>query len=92
MKNIIVNLVSLVVNKVLWVTIINGEKVVAESWYHKELLHHRIHIANATKVFEANVFLSALDSVARRRVVPSIVPLDHAHQRKHAILQESFHQ
>jgi hypothetical protein len=73
MKNIIINLVSFELLKVFWLLIINRKEVISESWDHKELLEHRVHIASATKIFQTTVLLTVSGSGSSWLIIPSIM-------------------
>jgi hypothetical protein len=46
MQHIIIDLLILVVNNVLFDTVINAKQVVSKSRDHEELLQHTVHVAN----------------------------------------------
>jgi hypothetical protein len=60
-KHIVIDLLTLVLLNIFGLTVIHGEKVVTEGRYHEELLHHSVHVANATKVTKTDVLLFALN-------------------------------
>ena len=59
--------------------VIDAQQVVPESRDHVELLHHTVHIANATKISESYVGLDAF-SLVWRLVIPTGWLLDSLHK------------
>lgn len=78
MKEVIVNLLTLEGFLVGRKPIFNAEQVVSESWNGEELLEHRVHVADAAKVSQADPYLST-SRRRRRRVVPSWRSLNVIH-------------
>ena len=55
MKQVVIHILALVWLQVLRLLVIGSKKHVAELWYVVEELEHRIHIADRTQIFQANV-------------------------------------
>jgi hypothetical protein len=82
-----------VILRVLSHLVIYTHEIVAECRYHKELLHHAVHITDAPKVHKANVLLVSVSTVCRsRRVLPTTWLLDKVHQWNQLIAYELHHQ
>ena len=58
MKHVIINLVSLILNKLFTLSIVNTQQVVPEGRNHEELLHHRVHVTNAAQISETHIQLT----------------------------------
>lgn len=76
-QHVVVDLLLLVLFNHFWLAVVDTEQVVSESGDHKELLQHRVHVANAAKVANTHVLLDALGGVWRC-VVPCLWLLNHA--------------
>ena len=57
MQHVIVVHVSFVLLHIWRLSIIYAKQVVAEVWNHVELLHHAVHVADATEIFQPDVLL-----------------------------------
>jgi hypothetical protein len=59
MQHVVIKHFALVLLVVFGDSIVHAQDVVAEGWSHEELLHHRVHIANAPKIFETDILLES---------------------------------
>jgi len=57
MQHVIIYFQAFVFLDVFWEMVIYTEEVISESWNHKELLEHGVHVTNASKIPESHVFL-----------------------------------
>ena len=51
-------------------TVVDGKEVVPELWYQEELLHHAVHVADATEIPETHIGLGSLRLTSRGSIVP----------------------
>ena len=58
-EHVVVDLLALVLDQLFLLAILNAQKIVSESWNHKELLHHGVHVANASQISQTNILLSS---------------------------------
>ena len=72
MEHIIINHFVFVLHEILRDAIIDAKQIVAKAWDHEELLHHAVHVANATEVSEADELLQAILSATRPLVLPCL--------------------
>ena len=75
MEWVVVDLLTLVLLDVLFNSIINRKQLVSESRYVEELLHDRVHVADATQVAESDELLVAV-GLAGGLVIPFSAPLE----------------
>ena len=90
-KHVIVKYFALVLLVVFSDAIIHAEDVVAEGRCHEELLHHTVHVANATKVPESDVLLES-SILSGRLVVPLVWILDLFEKRSKLLFHKLVHQ
>lgn len=90
MKKVIVKDFALVLLVIFRYSIVNTKDVIAEGWCHEELLHHAVHITDATKVSETNVLLKCR-ALAGWLIVPLIGLLNHVKQWAKLLLDETIH-
>ena len=90
--HIVVDHVALVLLHLFRLSVVHTEQIVAEGWDHEELLHHAVHVADATKVAQANVLLCALSRVGLRSVAPGIGLLDGDDERHELSVEELLHE
>ena len=58
--HVVIDHFALVLLHLLLLAVVDAEQVVAESWHHEELLHHAVHVADATEVAQTDVFLGGI--------------------------------
>lgn len=79
--HVVIDLITLVVDYICWLAIIDTEKIVAEGGSHEELLHHGVHVADAAEVNETNIFLlGGRVRGCRRLIIPRLRLLDRSDQ------------
>jgi hypothetical protein len=49
-QHVVINLLSFVFLDLLWLAVVYTEQVVPKRRNHEELLHHRVHVADAPQV------------------------------------------
>ena len=91
MQHVVVNDFLLVFSGVLSDAIFHTEQVVAESWDHKELLHHRVHVADASEVLQTHI-VAEITTRLSWSVLPTLLLLDVGHHGVHVVLQEVAHE
>jgi len=90
-QHIVIEDLTLVLLVVLPDAIIDAQKVVAEGWGHKELLHHAVHVTDATEILETHVLLQGC-ALTGWLVVPLVGLLDLFKQRPELFLHKLEHQ
>jgi hypothetical protein len=78
MQHVIIDWVTFVFLDIIWLAIIDTEKIVSESWDCEELLEHWVHVANATKVTKTDKLLAPTWS-RWWSVVPGLCSLNMGH-------------
>lgn len=48
MHHVVINLLTLVFFEILRLAVVHAQQIVPEGRHHKELLHHTVHVADAT--------------------------------------------
>ena len=69
-QHVIILLLALVLSYGRLHSVIHAQHVVTEGRNHKELLHHRVHVANATQIAQAYVLLHSA-GITCRLIVPN---------------------
>jgi hypothetical protein len=92
MEHVVIDLFISILFNVLFLSIVHTEQIVSKVWNHEELLHHRVHVANAAKVLQSNILLRPLKAAsARWHIEPALGSLDGLNQWKQILIQESVH-
>jgi hypothetical protein len=89
-QHVVVDGVSFVLLNIVGLIVIDAKEIVPESSNIKELLKHRVHVANATQVSKTNKLLASSGSRGWS-IVPGLCPLDVGHERLHALFKEILH-
>lgn len=93
MHHVIIDLITLVLCHFEVLTVIDAEKIVAEGGRHEELLHHRVHVADAAEVNHADVLLLRRGVGGRcRLIIPRLRLLDGSDKGLKVLSKELLHQ
>ena len=76
----VVNLLTLVLFDILSLAVIDAHQVIPQSWDHKELLHHTVHVTDATEVAKTDILLVAF-RLNLWHIIPVLGLLDSQNQR-----------
>jgi len=87
MQHVIIDLFIFIFHNLFFDSVINTKQIVPESWYHKELLQHAVHIADTTQVFKTDVLLKTF-ICAWRGIVPMFWTFYEIQQRLELILDK----
>ena len=89
-KHVVINVFSLILDDLFGLSVINAEQVVPQRGNHEELLHHGVHVADASQVAQTHVLLKPFLS-GLRLIAPSFGLLNCLNQWQELSVKESLH-
>lgn len=90
MQQVIIKYFTFVFFVICRCAIVNTKNIVSEGWGHEELLHHAVHVTDATEVSKTDVFLHSR-ALPRWLIVPLVWLINHLKERHKLLLHETSH-
>ena len=73
MQHVVIDHFVFMLNQLFLNAIVNGKEIVSELWYHEDLLHHAVHVADAAEIPETHISLRSLTHLTSSRFITPIL-------------------